>query len=94
MKIENPFLLRIELVFIAHDSYLLVEMRAKKLCFPVSIKHFLCQRGKISMIHQRKNISDSLKSRDPTYSLIRLLEPHVLKLSPWVSPRMLGLPTR
>jgi hypothetical protein len=54
----------------------------------------MCQRGKISMIHQRKNISNSLKSHDLTYSLIRLPEPHVLELSPWVSPRMLGLPTR
>jgi hypothetical protein len=42
MKIENPLLLRIELVFIAHGSYLLVEMRAKKLYFPDNIKHPLC----------------------------------------------------
>ena len=95
MKIVNLLLLKIQWVFIAHNSYPLVERRIEKLYFPDSIKHFLCaQERKYMWVIKRKKIFDLSESCGPTLGLTRLSKPHVFGLSVWLHLRMFGLTTR
>lgn len=94
-RLWTPLLLRIQWVFIAHPSYHLVEGKTKKLSFYDSIKtSLMCQIEKISITHKRKNISDSSESCGPIWIMIRLLEPFVLWLNAWLSPRVMVMAAR